>query len=119
MQIMVALHVFASGGFQLDVGDTFGTSKATVCRTVYRVANVLVGKLNRFVKFEHDADAERTKGKYFAMAGYRNVIGCIDCTYVRIIGPFINEHEFINRKGVHSINNADLMIMNAEVKWPE
>ena len=68
MQIMVALRVFASGGFQLDVGDTFGTSKATVCRTVHRVANVLVGKLNRFVKFEHDA--ERTKGKYFAMTGF-------------------------------------------------
>ena len=101
---MVALRVFASGGggFQLDVGDTFGTSKATACRTVYRVANVLAGKLNRFVKFEHDA--ERTKGKYFAMAGFPNVIGCIDCTHVRIIGPCINEHEFINRKGVHSIN---------------
>ena len=47
MQIMVALHVFASGGFQLDVGDMFGTSKATVCRTVHRVANVVAGVLNR------------------------------------------------------------------------
>ena len=98
----VACLRIRGGGFQLDVGDTFGTSKATACRMVYRVANVLAGKLNRFVKFEHDA--ERTKGKYFAMAGFPNVIGCIDCTHVRIIGPCINEHEFINRKGVHSIN---------------
>ena len=40
-----------------------------------------------------------------------------------MIGRHINEQEFVNRKGVHSINvqlvcNADLMIMNAEVKWP-
>ena len=78
MQIMVALRVFASGGFQLDVDGTFGKSKATVCRTVHRVANVMAGALNRFVKFELDADAERTKGKYFAMAGFPNVIACID-----------------------------------------
>ena len=30
MQIMVALRVFASGGFQLDVGDTFGTNEAII-----------------------------------------------------------------------------------------
>ena len=30
MQIMVALRVFALGGFQLDVGDTFGTNEAII-----------------------------------------------------------------------------------------
>ena len=30
MQIMVALRVFASGGFQLDVGDTFGTNLQSI-----------------------------------------------------------------------------------------
>ena len=40
MQIMVALRVFSSAGVQLDVSDTFGISKDTVCRTVHRVANV-------------------------------------------------------------------------------
>ena len=42
---------------------------------------------------------------------------------MKIISPAINEHEFINRKGFHSINvqlicNANLYIMNADVKWP-
>ena len=31
MQIMVALRVFSSAGVQLDVSDTFGISKDTVC----------------------------------------------------------------------------------------
>ena len=123
MQIMVALRVFASAGFQIDVGDTFGISKATVCRTVHRVANVLAGAFHRYVKLERRADAEVTKAKFYAMAGFSNVIGCIDCTHIRISGPHQNEHEYVNRKGVHSINvqlvcNADLSIMNAEVKWP-
>ena len=123
MQIMVALRVFASDGFQLDVGDTFGISKATVCRTVHRVANVLADALNRYVRFERRAEADATKAKFYAMAGFPNVIGCIDCTHIRISGPHNNEHEYVNRKGFHSINvqlvcNADLSAMNAEVKWP-
>ena len=123
MQIMAALRVFASAGFQIDVGDTFGNSKATVCRTVHRVANVLAGAFQRYLKFERRADAEVTKAKFYAMAGFPNVIGCIDCTHIRISGPHHNEYEYINRKGAHSINvqlvcNADLSIMNAEVKWP-
>ena len=57
------------------------------------------------------------------MAGFPGVIGCVDCTHVRILAPTTNEHEFINRKGQHSINvqlicNAQLRIMNADVKWP-
>ena len=70
MQIMVALRVFASAGFQIDIGDTFGISKATVCRTVHRVANVLAGAFHRHVKFEGRADAEVTKAKFYAMAGF-------------------------------------------------
>ena len=68
MQIMVALRVFSSAGVQLDVSDTFGISKDTVCRTVHRVANVLAGALNRYEKFERQADAEVTKAKFYAMA---------------------------------------------------
>ena len=75
------------------------------------------------MKFELRADAEVTKAKFYAMAGFPNVIGCIDCTHIRISGPHQNEHEYVNRKGVHSINvqlvgNADLSIINAELNWP-
>ena len=123
MQVMVALRIFAAGAFQLDVADTCGVSKPTVCRTVHRVATVLSRRLRQYVQFERPADVDRTKAKFFRMASFPNVIGCIDCTHVSIIGPSINEHEFINRKGVHSINvqsvcNADMHITNTEVKWP-
>ena len=65
------------------------------------------------------ADADRTKANFFQMASFPNVIGCIDCMQVSIIGPSVNEHEFVNRKGVFPINrqlvcNADMDIMNAE-----
>ena len=56
--------------FHLDVGDTFGTSKATVCRMVHRIANVVAVALKHFVKFERHADAERTN---FGYAGFPNM----------------------------------------------
>ena len=65
MQIKVTLRVFASDGLQMDVGNTFGTSKATVCQMVHMVSNVVVGALNHFVKFKRNADAERRKWTLF------------------------------------------------------
>ena len=32
------------------------------------------------------------------------MIGCLDGTQVKIMAPSVNEHEYVNRKGVHSIN---------------
>lgn len=123
MQVMVALRVFATGCFQLDVGDTFGISKPTVCRIVRNVATVISGAMTDYVKFETGVEAERTQLAFYKMAGFPKVVGCIDCTHIKILAPTTNEHEFINRKGVHSINvqlvcNADMKIMNAVVKWP-
>ena len=74
-------------------------------------------------RFERQAVADTTKESFFEMAGFPNVLGCVDCTHVRILGPTVNEHEYVNRKGYHSINvqlicNAKLRIMNADVKWP-
>lgn len=38
-------------------------------------------------------------------AGFPNVIGTIDCTHIAIKAPPCpNEGDFVNRKGVHSIN---------------
>ena len=104
MQVMVALRVFAAGAFQLDVADTFGVNKPTVCRTVHRVATVLSRRIGQYVQFEQPADVDRTKAKFFRMASFPNVIGCIDCTHVSI--------------NVQLVCNADMHIMNAEVKWP-
>ena len=104
MQVMVALRIFAAGALQLDVADTFGVAKPTVCRTVHRVATVMALRIRQYVQFERPADEDRTKAKFFRMASFSNVIGCIDCTHVSTIGPSVNEHEFVNRKGVQSIN---------------
>jgi hypothetical protein len=38
------------------------------------------------------------------MTGFPDVIGAIDCTHIKIADPTVNEEEYVNRKGFHSIN---------------
>ena len=38
------------------------------------------------------------------MVGFPSVIGCIDCTHVKIASPHQKERDFVNRKNFHSIN---------------
>ncbi len=64
------------------------------------------------------------KEKFFRIAGFPHVIGCVDGTHIPIKAPSDREWEFVNRKGRHSINvqlicDAELRIINAVVRWPE
>ena len=41
---------------------------------------------------------------FFAKNGFPGVIGSIDCTHIRIQTLRMNENDFVNRKGYHSLN---------------
>ena len=115
---MIALRFYATGTFQLVTGDLFGVSKATVHNCIRRVSH-----LANYVAFDDVHGTTRTKHNFYSMAGFPNVIGCIDCTHVKVTAPSRNEREYVNRKGYHSINvqlicDADLKILNCVVKWP-
>jgi len=61
--------------------------------------------------------------KFPTIAGFPDILGCVDGTHIRIKGPKENENDFVNRKGYHSINtqivcDADLVITNSVIKWP-
>ena len=82
-----------------------------------------VRQLANYVAFDDARGTTRTKQQFHSMAGFPNVIGCIDCTHVKVIAPSRNEYEYVNRKGYHSINvqlicDADHKILNCVVKWP-
>ena len=51
LQILVPLRFFACGSFQLVVSDLFAISKATVSRTIHRVAVAFARLLPRYVRF--------------------------------------------------------------------
>lgn len=123
LQILIAIRFFATGSFQLTIGDLFGVSKSTVHLCIKRVSDAISSKLDKHVHLPGQQEADRTKGKFHAMANMPCVIGCVDGTQVKIQRPTQNEYQFVNRKGYHSLNvqlvcDADMLILHCVVKWP-
>lgn len=103
-QIMIALRFYGSGSHLQVVGDTMGFDKSTVSRVIDSVTNALVSRKNQFIKWPTDDRKNAIKHGFFEMAGFPNVIGCIDGTHVRIQAPSVDEPAYVNRKGYHSVN---------------
>ena len=49
----------------------------------------------------------------------QNVIGCVDCTHIKITMPTINEHEYVNRKNDHTINVQLICDCEALIMWSD
>ena len=121
LQLLTALRLFASGSFQIVDSDTFQTHRSTVSRAIYRVSQALCARVRRWI---FSPRQNRQKRLFYAMAGFPNVIGCVDGSHVKLQAPAINEHEYVNRSsGRHSINvqlicDTELRILNCVVKYP-
>lgn len=124
LQVCLALRYFATGSFQNLVGDSVGVHKSTVCRAVRAVAVSLCRHINTFVRFPSlPVQQNTTRQNFFHIAGFPDVLGCVDGTHIRIKTPTLHEPDYVNRKGYHSINaqivcDADLTITNCVIKWP-
>ena len=96
---------FASGSFLQVIGDTHGYDKATVSRIVRRVSLALANKHQLWIKFPTTMeDKHAIRAGMYQIAGFPCVIGCIDCTHIRIQAPSQNEQNYVNRKGYHCVN---------------
>lgn len=125
LQILLALRFYATGGFQLTIGDHVNITKPTVCRVVKRVS-IEIAKLKPLYISMPTTRQKRLEvaAGFHDIAGLPRVLGTIDCTHVRIISPGgPNAELFRNRKGYFSINvqavcDANLRIMNIIARWP-
>ncbi|XP_064463409.1 putative nuclease HARBI1 [Ornithodoros turicata] len=124
-QFLTCLRFFASGTFQIVVGDTADMSKSTVCRIIKRVSHALASLSPMHIKFPTTEEEQKeTKLKFYQITSFPGVIGAIDCTHVAIQSPGGDTAElFRNRKGYFSINvqcvcNADLCITDIVARWP-
>ncbi|CAG2251314.1 HARBI1 [Mytilus edulis] len=104
-QVCIALRFYASGSFLQVIGDTLGYDKGTVSRVVNDVTDALIDIKDDFVSWPTDVDSiNRIKCGFYRQSNFPNVLGCIDCTHVRIQAPSDDEPSYVNRKGYHSIN---------------
>ncbi|XP_064631643.1 putative nuclease HARBI1 [Lineus longissimus] len=123
LQICVCLRFLACGSFQIMVGDGDGQSKSSVCRIVKATMNEIIKYMSEIIKFPRGDEATETKKRFFAVAGFPNVIGALDCTQIKIQAPSQFEDVYVCRKSIHSINvqmicDADRIATNLVAKWP-
>jgi hypothetical protein len=124
-QLLVALRFYATGSFQLVVGDTFAIDNSTVCRTLHRVTAAIAGLHNKYVKFPTtDQERRDTMHHFFQKSKLPGVLGAIDCTHVPIQSPGSDDAEiFRNRKGYFSITvqltcDNNNYITDVVARWP-
>ena len=121
-QLLLTMRFLATGSFYAVVGDCHGFSKSTVCRAVHRCVHAINNELfDEIVQWPDNVSD--LASKFFNIAGMPGVCGCIDGTHVPIEAPTESEHQFVNRKGMHSINamavcGPDMRFYYMSSRWP-
>ena len=123
-QVLAALSFFGTGSYQWVVGRTCGLSQSSVSLAIDGVARSLMKVAPTYIKFPLDQPTLREiKLGFHSIAGFRNVVGAIDCSHIAVKTPSVHEEVFVNRKGIHTINiqavcDPDMKILNLVAKWP-
>lgn len=123
-QLLLTLRFYATGNHLLSAADFSGVSKTSSHRIIHRVTNAIARLRPRFIKFPMLAEEiKKEQIKFFDIARFPRVIGCIDCTHIKIKSFGGNDAEYFrNRKGYFSINvqaicNATLEITDIVARW--
>ncbi|XP_011858265.1 PREDICTED: putative nuclease HARBI1 isoform X1 [Vollenhovia emeryi] len=125
IQLMVALRFYASASFYVVIGDFSGISKASVLRIVHRVSNAIAALKDEYIKLPStQQEIVENEAQFFQIAKFIHVMGCIDCTHIKIQSCGREDGEvYRNRKGYFSINtqvviNAKFEIIDIVARWP-
>lgn len=124
-QLLITLRFYATGTFQLVIGDLFDIHKSTVCRIVHKVTSAIAKLCPKYVKFPMSAEERRNEmNQVYLISGLPGVIGAIDCTHVPIQSPGGQDAEiYRNRKGQFSVNvqlicDSRGCISDVVARWP-
>lgn len=124
-QLLVTLRFYATGTFQLVVGDTFSVNKGTVCRIVHRVTRAIASLRNKYVKFPSSTEAQHdVMQMFYSKSRMPGIVGAVDCTHISIQSPGTDDAEiYRNRKGYFSINvqlvcDPTGYISDVVARWP-
>ncbi|KAF9413679.1 hypothetical protein HW555_008125, partial [Spodoptera exigua] len=124
LKVLAAIRIWARGKIQDDAGDLSGMSQSTISLVCKQVALAILAQRSQWIKMpQTDAEQNKVIVDFHSLCAFRQVIGAIDCTHIRIpkLGGEVGQY-YINRKGYSSINvqvvsNANLEIMDIVAHW--
>lgn len=123
-QILSALRFYATGSFQMVIGDHLSLSQSFISKTVARISMELASLRQDFIFMPDQHEATEVHEKFYNIAQFPQVIGAIDGTHIPIRNPGgLNAQRYINRKGFYSINaqivcDATNKIRSIVARWP-
>jgi hypothetical protein len=114
LQILCALQFFATGTFQLTVGDIIHISQASVCRIIKRVSQAFARKLNDYVRYPtSDIELRTAREDFYELGHFPNVSGAIDSTHIK-------SSTLVNQKGDYTlIGNITTALMFRSLAMPK
>ncbi|XP_041365203.1 putative nuclease HARBI1 [Gigantopelta aegis] len=122
LQLLITLRFLGKASFQSEIADLHGVVQSSVSNAVTATINALCRHLD-FIKFPNDLTSKRKiKEGFYEIAGFPDVLGCIDGTLIPIMRPPTNEEvAYVCRKGYHAINiqgicDPDLRFINIVCK---
>lgn len=93
-RVMIALRFYASGSYQLIVGDTMGetvertASQSSVSRIINSVSDALCRRSGEFIRFPTaPGEVSAVQEGFYNLQGFPGVVGCVDGTHVKIQTP--------------------------------
>lgn len=131
-EVLTALRFYGAGSYQNCIANNvnMARSQSSVSKWITNVSNILnlPEGFNDWVHFPSRLnELQEIRNKFWGRRRFPVAIGCIDCTYVAIYPPLIQdnvhpEHIYVNRKQYHSINvqlicDPDLRIMNVNARY--
>ena len=69
-QLLVVLSFFATGSFQIPVGDNLMVCQATVSNLVKKVSRAIANLSRRFIKYPTHAEASEVRRKFFKIGKF-------------------------------------------------
>lgn len=121
-QLLVSLHFFGNGSQYHSLGDMHGIHKSTVCRIVHRVSKAILEILfPLYVRWPNNC--AQISVEFSRIAGFPRVAGAVDGTLIPIRAPHVNESDFVDRHGNHSLNvmvvcGPSYEFFYASARWP-
>lgn len=104
-QFAAALRYYASGSFQIVIGDTCGLSQPSISRAISSVSKELDKLWDETIYLPVDSrEIQTIKQRFYDIGNFPNVIGCLDGSHIPILKPKEYEWQYLNRKLFHSIN---------------
>lgn len=107
LETLIYVYWLAHGLSYQVVSSVFNVPKATVHRIIHRVAQNIWVNLKKAISFPQ-AEELQAVGQGFAQLSrthaFKNVVGAIDGTHIRIKPPKRHQIDYLNYKGFYSIN---------------